>query len=113
MLSFSKYNGMKMKLLKRFIFPVLLVIFVSIILVLNFEPGTYLTGWDNLQTELDFSINLERALNVAWQEYQGLGLLGGMGHAADLVRQLILWPFSLILKPNLLRYLWNYFALLS
>ncbi|NMA29699.1 MAG: hypothetical protein GX943_01390 [Candidatus Pacebacteria bacterium] len=90
-----------------------LFLLVSLLLYLNFNPGTYLTGWDNLQVELDLEINLERAFNVSWQEYQGLGLLGGMGHGADLVRQIILWPFSLILKANWLRYFWNYATLLS
>lgn len=90
-----------------------LFILVTLLLYLNFTPGTYLIGWDNLQVELDLGINLERAFNVSWQEYQGLGLLGGMGHGADLLRQILLWPFSLILKQNFLRYFWNYLALLS
>jgi len=76
----------------------LLFLLSSLLCLANFTNGTYLTGWDNLQIELSFAINLERAFNAVWQEYQGLGLLGGMAHGADLLRQLFLWPFSLFLK---------------
>ena len=96
---------------KKFVFPFLLVILVFILLLFNFNPGTFLIGWDNLQTDLDPILNFKRALNVSWQEYQGLGLLGGMGHGADLIRQMILIPFSLVLNQNLLRYFWNFLAL--
>jgi hypothetical protein len=100
-------------LLKKIWPQLFLFILVTLLLSLNFTPDTYLLGWDNLAVELDFPLNLQRAFNSSWQEYQGLGLLGGMGHAADLLRQLLLWPFTLVLKPNLLRYFWNYLSLLS
>ena len=98
--------------INRFIFPFLLMILVCILLLSNFNLDTFLVGWDNLQTDLSATLNLERALNVSWQEYQGLGLLGGMGHGADLIRQIILIPFSLVLNQNLLRYFWNFIALI-
>lgn len=101
-----------MKSINRFIFPFLLVVLVFILFLSNFTLGTFLIGWDNLQTDLNATLNLERALNVSWQEYQGLGLLGGMGHGADLIRQIILIPFSLVLNQNLLRYFWNFTALI-
>ncbi|HOI05451.1 MAG TPA: hypothetical protein PLJ02_03235, partial [Candidatus Woesebacteria bacterium] len=65
-------------LLKKFWPQIFLFFLVTLLFYFNYSPNTYLTGWDNLQVELDLSINLERALNVSWQEYQGLGLLGGM-----------------------------------
>ena len=74
----------------------------------NFTPHTFLIGWDNLLPELDIWLNLKRSFFAVWQEYQGLGLLGGMAHATDLVRQLILLPFILILPTNLIRYLWHF-----
>ena len=98
---------------KKFWPQIFLFFLVTLLFYFNYSPNTYLTGWDNLQVELDLSINLERALNVSWQEYQGLGLLGGMGHGADLIRQILLWPLSLVLQPQLLRYCWHYLALLS
>lgn len=78
----------------------------------NYSSGTFLSGWDNLHSEFNFSVNLKRALFASWQEYQGLGLLGGMGHASDLYRQVILWIFSLILPGNFIRYFFHFLMLL-
>ena len=58
--------------------------------------------------ELNIWMNLKRSLFAVWQEYQGLGLVGGMGHATDLIRQLIILPFTLILPANLIRYIWHF-----
>jgi hypothetical protein len=77
----------------------------------NYVPGTWLLGWDNLVPELDFKLNIARNLSVAWQEYQGLGLLGGMAHAADLPRQIILWIMSLVIPTSGLRYFWTFLML--
>ncbi len=74
----------------------------------NYTPGTFLTGWDNLMPELNIWLNLKRSFLAVWQEYQGLGLVGGMAHATDLIRQLILLPFTLILPLSLIRYLWHF-----
>jgi len=78
----------------------------------NYTPGTWLTGWDNLHPEFNFSLSLSRSLNAVWQEYQGVGLLGGMGHASDLGRQILLWVASLVLPTSTLRYVWHFSMLL-
>jgi len=88
---------------KFVIWAVLFIIFTT-----NYTPGTWLIGWDNLIPELNFSINLKRAIFAVWQEYHGLGLVGGMGHATELVRQFILLPFVLVLPNNVIRYLWHF-----
>src|SRR5579871_549284 len=90
----------------------LLVILVGIIAFINRQPNTLLIGWDNLLPELNFKLNIQRSLFAVWQEYQGLGLLGGMGHASDLIRQLILLCLSVIFPINLLRYAWTMSMLL-
>ncbi|QQG47501.1 MAG: hypothetical protein HY044_00160 [Candidatus Woesebacteria bacterium] len=95
--------------LKRFsIYPVLLFIVIFIVCVRNYTPGTYLTGWDNLHPEFNFGVNISRSISAVWQEYQGLGLLGGMAHAADLPRQLFLFLTSAVLPQNFLRYFWTF-----
>jgi len=78
----------------------------------NFSLNTFLLGWDNLPVELNLGLNIQRSIFSAWQEYQGLGLVGGHGHAADLIHQLLLWPFS-FLPVNLLRqfYIFSMLAL--
>ncbi len=58
--------------------------------------------------ELDIKMNLGRSFSSVWQTYQGLGLVGGMAHSTDLIRQLIILPFTLILPTNLIRYLWHF-----
>ena len=85
-----------------------LVVFLS---AKNYSPNTYLTGWDNLHPEFNFRLNIERSLNAVWQEYQGVGLLGGMSHAADLPRQLVLSGFALLLPISFIRYFWTFFML--
>lgn len=85
-----------------------LAVIWGIIVWRNFTPGTYLAGWDNLVPELNISLNLKRSWAAVWQEYQGVGLVGGHGHAADLVRQLILLPLVWLLPNNWIRYWWHF-----
>jgi hypothetical protein len=94
--------------IKRHLPESILALVLAFLCFQNFTPGTYLIGWDNLMPELNIWLNLQRSLLAVWQEYQGLGLVGGMGHATDLIRQLIILPFTLILPTNLIRYLWHF-----
>jgi len=91
---------------------VILALIVSLIAILNYRSGTWLTGWDNLHPEFNFFLNTKRSIFAAWQEYQGLGLLGGMGHASDLPRQLFLWLVSFILPTHFIRYFCHFLMLL-
>lgn len=90
---------------------IILAIVLSLIFFKNYSPDTWLVGWDNLMPELNIGMNIKRSILAVWQEYQGLGLIGGMGHATDLIRQLIILPFTLILPHNLIRYLWHFFTI--
>lgn len=85
----------------------------AVVVVANYQPGTWLIGWDSLLPEFNFRLNITRSLIGAWQEYQGLGITGGMAHSADLVRQLFLWLLSLALPADLLRYSWHFLMLLA
>ena len=100
-----------MKFLKKYWAVFALFILVSILIYFNFDANTYLSGWDNLHPEFNPLANLERAWQASWEEYQGLGLLGGMAHAADLFRQLILLPIYLFLPVELGRYFWHFLML--
>jgi len=95
----------------KFLLLALFLIILSICWA-NFTPGTWLTGWDNLHPEFDFLLNIKRSIFSVWQEYQGVGLLAGMGHAADLPRQIFLWISSLVLPTSFLRYFWTYLMLI-
>ncbi len=80
------------------------VLFVS---ATNIVPGTYLSGWDNLHPEFDFLTNLRRAVFGVWQEYQGLGVLGGNAHPTEVLRILFLWMISIVTPQSLLRYTYH------
>jgi len=93
--------------------PIVLLFLIWLFLVYsNFSPNTFLSGWDNLHPEFNFLVNIKRSLFASWQEYQGLGLNGGMAHAADFPRQLVLWLSSFVLPLGMLRYFWTFSMLL-
>ncbi|MBI2310549.1 hypothetical protein HYU90_01825 [Candidatus Collierbacteria bacterium] len=90
----------------------LLIGIIAILTFLNYQSNTQLTGWDNLQSDLNLDLNLHRAIFSVWQEYQSLGLLAGMAHATDITRLLFLSFLSRIGIPQtILRYSWHFFAL--
>src|SRR3989304_879402 len=70
----------------EFLLPIGAVLLVEILLFKsNYVPGTWLTGWDSTQPELNISEHFSRNFGAVWQEYRGLGVLDGMGHAPNLV----------------------------
>lgn len=73
----------------------------------NFTPNLYLSGWDNLQTELNPLLGMKRALFASWQEYQGLGLTSGMAHASDLIRTFISIILALVFPQSMVRYIFH------
>ncbi len=100
------------KFVKKHWHQIILVFVLFVLFIKNYIPDTYLLGWDNLVPELNIWINIKRSLFSAWQEYQGLGLVAGMAHASDLIRQIIILPLTLFLPVSLIRYLWH-FAMLT
>jgi hypothetical protein len=96
-----------MKKIFRF-WPIIVLFLITLGLgMINYKFGTWLTGWDNLHPEFNFWINIKRSLFAVWQEYQGLGLLGGMGHATALPREISLLIMSFVVPVHLLRYVWT------
>ncbi|MFA7675835.1 MAG: hypothetical protein WCY28_00275 [Candidatus Shapirobacteria bacterium] len=98
--------------LKAHFDKIILALVLLVLICQNFTPHTWLIGWDNLLPELNIWLNLKRSFLAVWQEYQGLGLVGGMGHATELIRQLIILPFTLVLPHNLIRYFWQFLMLI-
>lgn len=99
-------------ILRNILFPLLIFITVVTIYFLNYKSGTWLMGWDNLLPEFDFGINWERHIFSSWQEYQGVGLEGGVSWAADLPRVITTWLFGLFLPTNMIRYTYIFYCLL-
>lgn len=92
-------------------FLIILPLVVCVLSLMNYRSGTILTGWDNLHSEFNLPLNIGRSLSSVWQEYQGLGLVGGMAHASDISRLLLLLPLSILVPLNLMRYTWTFLML--
>lgn len=97
----------------RLYLPYLLVVIAVVIAYLNYTPNTWLTGWDNLHPEFNFSLNLNNTIFSVWQE-RGPGFLAGMSPAADLPRQIFLTLIGItqLIPLSFFRYLWTFFCLI-
>lgn len=73
------------------------------LIISNYTPGTYMSGWDTIQPELNPSLYWERITHV-WQEHQGLGAPPSQSHAAEIPRMLIVSLLSALLPVELVRY---------
>ncbi len=98
--------------LSKYRYQLLLFLIAAILFWVNYSPGTYLSGWDNLQTELNPELAVKRAFFSVWEEYQSFGLTAGMAHAADLPRAVLLWLVSFVLPQNMIRYFYHFLMLL-
>ncbi len=96
------------RFISKYFFSFILCLIIIIIAVQNYVPGTYLTGWDNYQTDLNPILGIKRAFFSVWQEGQSFGLLAGMGHAADLVRAIFVFLLSLIFPQSAVRYVFHF-----
>lgn len=83
-----------------------------ILFILNLKPGQYLSGWDNLQTELNPILGIRRAFFSVWQEYQSFGLVAGLAHGSDLIRSVFVWLLTLVLPQWMVRYTFHFMMLL-
>jgi len=89
----------------QFLLPILAVLLIETLLFKsNYVSGTWLTGWDSTQPELNISEHFSRNLGAVWQEYRGLGVLDGMAHAANLVHTGYIWFLSQFLEASIVRY---------
>lgn len=80
-----------------------LLTIIFFIYIKNLSGDFWISGWDNLHPEFNFSINLERAIFSSWQEYQGLGLPAGHGHATEFSRELLLWFLNIFFPAIMIR----------
>ncbi len=95
------------KFLRKNRYPLIIFLISIIVFFANLKAGTYLMGWDSLQTELNPSLAVKRAFFAVWEEYQSFGLVSGMAHASDLPRAIFLWLISFILPQQIVRYFFH------
>lgn len=86
---------------------ILLLLLGFLIFKSRLSGSEWLLGWDSVMPELDWKLNFSRVLMGAWQEYQGLGLTGGMAHLADLSQMAILWILNLFVPTQYARWIWH------
>jgi len=101
----------KIKEFLKSAWPLLFLLTIVFVISIRNYTGGFLIGWDNLMPELNLPANIQRSIFAVWQQYQGLGLLGGMGHASDLIHELSLLVLSVVLPLNMLRYFWTFLML--
>lgn len=90
----------------------ILGLLVAILAVVNFPSwGSWQTGWDNLHPEFNFFLNVKRSFFAMWQEFQGVGLVGGHGYAATLPHTIILLILSWFLPDFALRTIFTFLML--
>ena len=70
----------------------------------NYTTGTFLTGWDTLHPEFNFSQQLSNIVFGVFRTDQGLGAVAAHSHMSELPRVLFLWLESLLLPLSFLRY---------
>jgi len=88
----------------NFVFPALIILLTGLLAIRNYQPGTFLSGWDTLHPEFNLSLYLKRAFWGVWQEHQGVGAVASQAHAAELTRIPIVFILSLILPLSAVRY---------
>lgn len=101
-----------MRLKTHILFPFFLIFITLVLALLNYTPGTYLTGWDTLHPEFNFPLNFSRLFFGVWRTDQGLGALAGHSHMADLPRVFLLWVSHFVLPQSFLRYSYIFFCLI-
>jgi hypothetical protein len=88
------------------LWPILITVITVIICAANYTPGTWLTGWDTLHPEFDFSLHYQRSFAGAWREDQGLGAVAAHSAMSELPRIATLQVFSLFFPLSSVRYLY-------
>lgn len=81
---------------------------VAAVIFSNYQPGTWFWGWDNLVPEINPGLTLMRQISGFWQEYQGLGNIGGHGYMAALPHTLFVAALKLFLPASLIRYIFTF-----
>jgi hypothetical protein len=88
--------------------PIFLLLGISVALfAANYQPGTYLLGWDSTVPELNLPLNFWRFIFGVWQEYRGLGTLDGMAHTANIVYWFYTFFLAAVIPVSAVRYVTN------
>ena len=104
-------KGLNFRWIAKFIFPTLIILITGFLALRNYEPGTYLSGWDTLHPEFNLPFYVKRIVFGAWQEHQGVGAAASQAHAAELPRILLVFILTKILPLSDVRYAFFFLSL--
>jgi len=88
-------------------YQIILIAAAAIIFATNYQPGKYLLGWDNFNSELNPLLAVNQALSAGWSNFRSFGLVAGLGYATDLIHAISVWLMSFVLPPTTIRYLFH------
>lgn len=95
-------NGFPVQKFYTLFLPTLLCSILLAIVIANFS-NTWLTGWDTLHPEFNYTLNLKRMMFGSWREDQGLGTVPAHSHMSELPRILTLALFDVFLPTHLVK----------
>lgn len=100
--------------MKKLLYLPLIVITLvwAALVVSNYTPNTWLTGWDTLHPEMDFGLNLQRILFGVWRPEQGVGTVAIHSHMSELPRLVFLMFTSIFFPLSMVRYIFFFVTLL-
>lgn len=95
------------------LWPVIFLLAIALILcIVNYTFGTFLSGWDTLHPEFNFSLNFQRTIFGVFRVEQGLGAVAGHSHMGDLPRIILLYISHFLVPLSFLRYLYIFINLI-
>ncbi|RJR27962.1 hypothetical protein C4561_00435 [candidate division WWE3 bacterium] len=97
---------------KKYTIALLLILISTLVSLRNYDPGTFLTGWDTLHPEFNMREYWIRIIDGVWQEHQALGSVATQAHPSEIPRMLIMSFFSLFMAMDQLRYAYAFLMLI-
>ncbi|GEM_PF-708891 len=91
------------KWFNNFFWPASIFLITLLIIITNYVPGKWLTGWDTLHPEFNFPSQISNVIFGVWRQDQGLGAVAAHSHMSDLPRIITLWLGSFVLPDHFLR----------
>ncbi len=95
------------------IFFIFLTAIVFVLIVQNYKPGTWLSGWDTLHPEFNLKLAFRREFAGVWRQEMGLGNLMGHTDTSEFPRLTYLKFASMFLPASDLRYSYVFLSLIA
>lgn len=101
--TFSHIKKIYIDLRNKLDWALVVVLLISLLAALLQFSNQWLSGWDTLHPEFDYSLHLSRSFDGVWREDQGLGAVAAHSHMSELPRIIILFLLDLIFPTHLVK----------